>query len=147
MAERRDEDRSVLARVRVVNPVAGCAYALQRRDGSVDQVHVADAAELTFTASITLKLRDDESFDPTGLHVCGPRKGRFLYVTSGVRADQAHSPWDRRAKISVETLAAAVPMSLDLMPPLIEIVIAGTARDGGPACASVQPVATWSHVL
>lgn len=147
MAERPDEERSVLARVRLVNPLAGCAYALQRRDGSVDQIQLGADADLVFTTSITLKLRDDETLDPTGLHVNGPRNGRFLYVSSGTRAGQADSPWTRRAKISLEGLGAVVPLALDLMPPVIEIVIDGIARDAGPVCASVEPVSPWKLVL
>ena len=147
MAERPDEERSVLARVRVVNPLAGAAYALQRRDGSIDQAQIAATADLTFTTSITLKLRDDQSLDPTGLHVSGPRNGRFLYLASGTLAGQVGSPWTRRAKISLESLATAVPLALDLMPPMLEVVIAGIARDGGPVCASVTPASPWTHVL
>lgn len=147
MIERPDEERSVLARVRVVNPLAGCAYALQRKDGAVDQVQVAAHEELTFTTSITLKLAGDGERDPTGLHVNGRRGERFLYITSGARAEQPTSCWSRRAKVSLESLATVVPLSLDVMPPVIEVVIEGTARDGGPICASVEPVASWNHVL
>jgi hypothetical protein len=147
MAERRDEERSVLARIRVIQPLEGCAYGLQCRDGSVEQLQLATMADLTFTTSITMKIARDGLRDPAGRHVNGPRTGRFLYVTSGTRAQQSDSCWDRRAKVSLKALDAAVPMSLDVMPPLIEIVIAGTAKDGGPACASVEPVSPWMHVL
>jgi hypothetical protein len=147
MVERPDEERSVLARVRVMNPLPGCAYALQRKDGGVDQVQVATNEDLTFTTSITLKFTHDGTLDPTGLHVNGPRGGRFLYLTSGSRAGQPGSIWSRRAKVSLEPLVSEVPRSLDVMPPVIEAVIAGTARDGGPICASIEPVTPWSHVL
>ena len=132
MAERPDEERSVLASVRVVNPLAGAAYALQRRDGHIDQGQIAGSADLAFTTSITLKLRSDGSLDPTGLHVHGPRTGRFLYLASGTLAGQAGSPWTRRAKVSLESLPAAVLLALDLMPPVIDVVIPGIASDGGP---------------
>ena len=143
MNSRDDAKRSVLARVRVVGPVPGCAYALQHRDGSIDHVQVAADDELAFTASITLKLRDDDTFDPTGNHVSGLRGRRFLYVCSGTLAGQAGSPWTRRAKVSLDGLAEAVPLSVDLMPPLIEVVIAGRVPDGGPPCGGVVPVAPW----
>lgn len=143
MTSRDEEKRSVLARVRVVDPVPGCAYALQHRDGTLDHIQLAADDALAFTASITLKVRDDDTFDPTGNHVNGPRGRRFLYVCSGTLAGQADSPWTRRAKVSLDGLAEVVPLSVDLMPPLIEVVIAGRARDGGPACASVVPEAPW----
>lgn len=147
MAERPDEERSILAQVRVVNPVPGCAYALQRRDGSIDQMQLAAHQELTFTTSVTLKLTREGAPDPTGLHVNGPRRGRFLYLNSGTMAGQADSCWTRRAKVSLETLVTALPRSLDAMPPLIETAIAGRAKDGGPVCASVVPLAPWKHSL
>ncbi|MBK9492940.1 MAG: hypothetical protein RLZ81_4 [Pseudomonadota bacterium] len=83
---------------------------------------------LAFTASITFKVRDD-TFDRSGSHVNGPRGQRFLYVCSGTSGGQLVSPWTRRAKVSLKGLAEAVPLSVDLMPPQIELVIAGRARD------------------
>ena len=143
MNNRDDGKRSVLARVRVVDPLPGCAYALQHRDGTLDHVQLAADDDLAFTASITLKVCDDGTSDPTGHHVNGPRGRRFLYVCSGTLAGQVGSPWTRRAKVTLDGLADAVPLSVDVMPPLIEVRIAGRAHDGGPVCASVVPVAPW----
>jgi hypothetical protein len=145
MAERADEERSILVQVRVVDPVPGCAYAIQRRGGGIDQVQLAAREALTFTTSITLKLARDGTLDPAGLHVNGPRRGRFLYINSGTMAGQTPSCWTRRAKVSLEPIVAAVRLSLDVMPPLIETTIPGRAKDGGPVCASVTPLAPWKH--
>lgn len=145
MGERPEEERSVLARVRVISPVAGCAYALQRRDGTVDQVQVATDADLLFTTSITLRLTAEETHDPKGLHVNGPKGDRFLYVTSGTLSGQADSCWTRRAKVPLQGISMAVPRSLEAMPPMIDATIDGRARDGGPACASVPLLSGWTH--
>lgn len=145
MTERPDEERSVLARVRVKNPLPGCAYALQQRDGSLDQVQIAGTEDLVFTTAITLKLTKDSTLDPRGLHVSGPRQGRFLYVNSGTSAGQTASCWTRRAKVPLRGIEAAVPLALDVMPPVIETTVAGCARDGGPACASVPLLTPWTH--
>jgi hypothetical protein len=147
MTERAHEERSIVAQVRVMNPVPGCAYALQRRDGGIDQVQLAGQEALTFTTSITLKLARDGTLDPAGLHASGPRRGRFLYINSGTMAGQADSCWTRRAKVSLESLVAAVPPSYDVMPPLIETAIPGRAKDGGPVCASVMLLAPWKRAL
>lgn len=125
MTGRDDEKRSVLAPLRVVVPVPGCTYAPQHRDGTLHHVQLAAVDALAFTASIMLKVRDD-TFDPTGNHVNGPRGRRFFYVCSGTLAGQSDSPWTRRAKVSLDGPADAVPLSGDLMPPL-----------------SVVPVAPW----
>lgn len=146
MTERPDEERSILARVIVIDPLPGCAYGLQRRDGEVDQIQVAASdGALQFTTSLTLRVTADATRDPRGLHVQGPRHSRFLYVTSGTLAGQAGSCWTRRAKVPLRGIDAAVPLSLDLMPPIIEATIAGRAGDGGPACASVPLQVGWRH--
>jgi hypothetical protein len=145
MAERPDEERSILVRVCVTDPVPGCAYGLQRRDGGVDQIQVGAGVALQFTTSVTLRLTAESTRDPRWLHVHGPRHGRFLYVTSGTLADQATSCWTRRAKVPLLGIDAAVPLTLDVMPPLIDATIAGRARDGGPACASVPLLSPWHH--
>ena len=145
MSQRPDEERSILARVHVVDPLPGCTYALQQRDGSIDQAQVAGAEPLSFTAAITLKLTSENTLDPRGLHVHGPRNERFLYVCSGTLAGEAGSCWTRRAKVSLQGIDTAVPKTLDSMPPLIEATIDGRARDGGPACASVALVESWKQ--
>jgi hypothetical protein len=70
--------------------------------------------------------------------VQGPAGGRFLYVNSGTRAGEVGSRWDRRAKVSLESIAVT---RLQLLPrsaePILEGEISGIAKDGGPACASV----------
>lgn len=147
MIERPDEERSILARVGVVDPVEGCAYGLQRRDGEVDQIQVAGRDPLVFTTSLTLRVTADAARDPRGLHVHGRRHGRFLYVTSGTLAGQAGSCWTRRAKIPLLGIDAAVPRSLEVMPPLLEAAVAGRGDDGGPACASVRLLTPWRHAL
>lgn len=146
MTERPDEERSILARVIVIDPLPGCAYGLQRRNGEVDQVQVAPPhGALQFTTSVTLRFAAETARDPRGLHVHGPRHGRFLYITSGTLASQAGSCWTRRAKVPLLGIDAAVPLTLDLMPPIIEATIAGRAADGGPACASVPLLVAWRH--
>ena len=146
MAERPDEERSILARILVIDPLPECTYALQQRDGAVDQVQIAGTQSLEFTAAITLTLTPDNTFDPRGLYVHGPRNGRFLYVCSGTLAGDARSTWTRRAKVSLGGIEVAVPKVVEAMPPLIEATIAGRSRDGGPACASVPLIQPWKHV-
>ena len=128
-----------------MDPLPGCTYALQQRDGSIDQAQVAGADALVFTAAITLKLTSTNALDPRGLHVHGPRNQRFLYVCSGTLAGEPGSCWTRRAKVPLQGIDTAVPKNLDSMPPLIEATIKGRARDGGPACASVSLIESWTR--
>ena len=145
MIERPDEERSILVRVSVVDPVEGCAYGLQRRDGEVDQFQVGGREPLVFTTSLTLRVTSDTTRDPRGLHVHGPRRGRFLYINSGTLAGQAGSCWTRRAKVRLAGLDAAVPLAVDAMPPLIETTVAGRAEDGGPAGPEPTRFGDWER--
>jgi hypothetical protein len=78
----------------------------------------------------------------------GPRGGRFVYVNSGARAGQTGTPWDRRAKISLESITSTQVKAVLAKPGLVlEARIAGTGRDGGPACATVPLLgAGWQVV-
>lgn len=125
-------------RLRVVGPPANVSWAVQlgRTDLLAPVKHRTDQLEF----DIPLELVDAAGGEVRvrGQAVQGPRGGRFLYLASGTRAGDVMSPWDRRAKISLETL----PLDTIRKRPVgtvvvLEGVIAGTAKDGGPACASV----------
>jgi hypothetical protein len=55
------------------------------------------------------------------------------------------SEWSRRAKIDVHDIPA------DLLAParqgeVLEVVLPGRAKDGGPACATVRPIRAWRAI-
>ena len=149
MNQRPDDERALLLRIIVVNPVPGCAYALQRGKSELDQIQVGAASDLEFTASIALRPLAEGVMDARGLHVQGPRGGRFLYINSGTLAGQADSCWTRRAKVSLRGVDRVLPPDgLNHLPPLAEVRIEGRAGDAGPACASVPLVGKgWTLVL
>jgi hypothetical protein len=71
----------------------------------------------------------------------GPPSARFVYVTSGRRAGQASSCWDRRAKVPLAGITMAmVDQALSKRSARLETEIQGTGPDGGPTCASVKGV-------
>ncbi len=105
-------------------------------------------APLEFETTVRVVDGTDGAPDFRGPAVQGPRGGRFIYLTSGTRAGQPGSPWDRRAKVSLEGLRPLLAQSRSGAADVIGVVaIAGTSRDGGPACASVPLLgAGWSLV-
>ena len=63
---------------------------------------------------------------------------RFSYLAAGRRAGDTTSCWDRRAKVALAGITPAVLAAWRATPgAVLEARIAGTARDGGPACATV----------
>jgi hypothetical protein len=129
---------AVTLRITIDGPVPGVALAVQRgRDAIVLPVRVTDDA-VTFEVHAELRTRPDGSTALAGAELQGPPAARFVYVCVGTRAGQPASPWDRRAKVPVTgitpellTAAAAKPGAV------LAARIAGRARDGGPACATV----------
>lgn len=128
-------------RLRIVleNPLAGVAYALQLRDGSLHEPMSTSATQLVFEAVIRLGAPlADGSVNLLGDYVSGPTTERFVYINSGTRAGQMGSCWDRRAKVK---LASMTPEMIQLATSensaAIEGRIGGVSRDGGPCCASV----------
>jgi hypothetical protein len=68
----------------------------------------------------------------------GPPSDRFVYVNSGTRAGQVGSCWDRRAKVPLSGITRQLIERVQRQRGArLEVRIAGTAGDGGPACATV----------
>lgn len=81
-----------------------------------------------------------------GPYTQGPSSARFVYVNSGQRAGQVDTPWDRRAKVPLGGITAAMIREANgSAGARIETEFEGTARDGGPTCASVKSIA-WRVV-
>jgi hypothetical protein len=79
-----------------------------------------------------------------GTFTQGPPAERFVYVCSGTLAGQAGTEWTRRAKVPLKgitnDLVARVRKSAGVK---LEARIRGTAKDGGPACATVPLLDGW----
>jgi hypothetical protein len=134
-----NDARSVTLRLTLIDPPTGVSWAVQL--GRMELLPPASVTPDTVTFEIPLGLITTSTGEwrLLGAAVQGPRGGRFLYVNSGSRAGAPRSVWDRRAKVPLESIPldqlAATPAEA---PILLQAEIAGTARDGGPACASVQ---------
>ncbi len=123
----------VALRIVVESPPPGVASALQSvRDGLQAPDH-ASAATFSFELRTGDPLADGRP-DLLGAFAQGAPAVRFVRVNAG----QPDSPWDRRARVALAGIDANLLQSaLDAPHGVIEARIAGTARDGGPACATV----------
>lgn len=133
----------------VVQPPPGVLFAVQRGRDELLPPYASTAESLSFALTVKLgSARADGSFNFLGPYAQGTPDDRFVYVNSGVRAGQADTPWERRAKIKLGGIprelveaAAGVPHRA------VQAHIHGTKRDGGPVCASVAPPAiAWQLV-
>ena len=120
----------VRLRIVLVAPPAGVAFALQRGKAELVNRTISTGADLTFE----LTIERIETHDFRGPFVQGKRGDRFVYVCSGSLAHQPESSWTRRLKVKL----AGAPLTDKL-----EARLEGTARDGGPACATCPLIDGW----
>lgn len=137
----------LLVRLRVEAPVPGVAWALQLGRTELSPP-IRPYPHLEFEATLRIIAGTNDTLDFRGAAVQGPRAGRFIYLTSGTRAGQPGSPWNRRAKVSIEGLRPLLAQHGSDLAGIVGVAsIAGTSRDGGPACASVPLLGVgWSLV-
>ena len=132
-------DDTLPLRIVLLDPPRGVTWALQEgRDRLVPPVH-ASPDRIVLETTVTLGPAEPDGARPCrGAAVQGPKGKRFLYANSGAIAGDATAAWQRRAKIPLPSLPPALVAELARAPDaVLEARVAGKARDGGPAAASV----------
>lgn len=140
------KSRELPLRITVIHPPSGVAFRLQRgRDELIPPASSSDD-RLSFDFMVRVS-GDPASGAPTlrGPFAQGPLVSRFVYVNSGTYAGQRDSPWSRRAKVPLAGITwDDVEQALQNPEAVLEARIAGTAKDGGPVCATVPlPGGGW----
>lgn len=128
-------------RITLVRPPPGLWFCVQGKSGEFLDAQPSRAAELV----LEFTLRDAGGDPPRLLGRCaqGPPATRFVYVNSGTLSGDAGSCGTRRAKVPLSSITRALLESARTGQRLAAS-IAGTARDGGPVCASVPLIgAGW----
>lgn len=132
-------DQQLPLRITVIKPLPGVAIQVQR--GRSELLPPSRIAHDAVTFEFAVRVRDPHGDAPPrllGPYVQGPPMGRFVYVNSGKRAGQNESCWDRRAKVSLRSITPKqIATVLAKSGAVLEVCIAGTAQDRGPACATV----------
>jgi hypothetical protein len=125
-------------RIVLVDPPRGVVFALQRGRNELAGAASSLGALLSFDFTLCAEERPGGLVGWTGEFVQGRPGGKFVYVNSGTLAGQEGSGWTRRAKIGLESVGWDLARDVALRPgSRLEVRVAGKARDGGPACASV----------
>jgi len=133
----------------VAAPPAGVHFAVQVGRDELLQPHAStgDGVSFAFTLQLGPALADG-SFNFRGPCAQGTPADRFVYVNSGTYAGQPDTRWERRAKIKLAGIPRLLVEAAAGDPNgAVEARFLGTARDGGPVCATVPPDAiTWRRV-
>jgi Family of unknown function (DUF5990) len=137
--------RSLPLRITLIKPPPSVPLRLQR--GKNDLVPPSSAAGDKVSFDFIVSIANDQSDGPPnfrGPFVQGPSGGRFIYINSGTYAGQSDSCWSRRAKVPLSGISwDLIEATLSKSSAVLEARIAGTAKDGGPACATVQLLEGW----
>lgn len=133
-------------RIVLQKPPAEVDYGLQMGHGSKYEVvgrQRAKGDDLTFEFTGNTKPAKDSSIDFSGLYVQGPAGGRFIYINIGTYAGQINTPWSRRLKIPLIGITKSKLEEVLKIQGILETIVPGTGKDGGPNCATVKPFAGW----
>jgi hypothetical protein len=131
--------RQLPLRITLIKPPSGVTLCLQQgKDDLVPSSSTAgENVSFDFTVNIANEMSDGQP-KFRGPFVQGPTGGKFIYINSGTYAGQADSCWSRRAKIHLSGITwDLIEATLAKSSAVLEVRIAGTAKDGGPACATV----------
>ena len=133
-------------RVVLETPPSGVDYGVQVGRGNgyeIDGKQRSTGKDLRFTFVATVKGSRPAVPDFGGPVVQGPKGQRFVYLVIGTYAGQTGTPWSRRLKVPLTGIAwDAIERASDSRL-VFEARVPGTARDGGPACATVKPFQGW----
>lgn len=131
-------DRVLNLRIVVVDPPAGVVFALRRGKQELVSPTMATGDDLAFDLTIRIRPEGDGPPNLLGPFVYGPRGQRSIALMSGALAGQTDSCWTRGAKIKLQAITWDLIQQVEATPDgVLAARIAGKARDGGPACASV----------
>jgi hypothetical protein len=141
-------DQELRLRVKVLDPLAGVVHALQLGPTATRKFSApvkSSAKELVFETTVrVVAARAGSAISFRGPSVHGPLGERFLYVNSGRQAGQTDTEWDRRLKVTLESITPALAKSAAAKSgSVLEAVLPGRAKDGGPSCASVAFLSGW----
>ena len=138
------DEPTIPLRIIVRRPPEGVHFVMQRgATAEHDLVPPTAISGDSITFDLTLRIGAPARGIPVrflGPFAQGTPDARFIYINSGQLAGEAGTPWSRRAKvwltgITKDQVDTAIAKGL-----VLEAEIEGTARDGGPVCASTHPL-------
>jgi hypothetical protein len=125
-------------RITLVKPPQGVRFGLQKGKTEIVSVTQSTGEDLAFDLTLRVKERPDGRPNFLGPFAQGTPDVRFVYVNAGTSAGQAGSPWTRRLKVQLAGISwPQIEVALADPGAVLAARVAGTARDGGPACATV----------
>lgn len=140
-------DRELLLRIILQKPTAGVDFGLQKgrgHDYETVQTQRSNGKDLRFECSVRVTSGKDSAPNFLGPYAQGPVGERFLYIDIGTCAGQKETAWSRRLKVPLRGITwDVIEQASREKSKGLETRVAGTFKDGSPACATVKPFAGW----
>jgi hypothetical protein len=137
---------TVAFRLSIRNPVSGATYSLQGKGGGVVDARKATGKTMAFEVTARLaEGKDGPRFLGDFVRTEGKTR-RFFYIASGQQAGDMKMSDGRRAKIDFPEITPALAARAAKGGLVMEAGMEGTAKDGGPAAATVKLSPGWTVV-
>jgi Family of unknown function (DUF5990) len=137
----------IILKIILEAPPEGVDFGLQKGSGNryeTVQIQRSNKKNLQFELEVGIKTAKDGNYDFHGPFVQGTLHQRFIYLDIGKSAGQLDSTWNRRLKIPLAGIPSElIEQALTGKNVVFETKVPGTARDGGPNCATVKPFSGW----
>lgn len=132
-------------RLTLVAPPEGVQFSLLDRSNRPLDARMATGGNLSFDFEIET-IGSPAEGRLVGEFVRRQGARRFVYFASGTWSGQSGSCWSRRGKVMLDALDPSALAEIASSGGRLEALVPGRARDGGPACATVNPIAPWRRV-
>jgi len=142
-------ETEIALQIILIKPTKDVDFGLQKGSGNdyeTIQKQRSNGQDLLFKFCVKIKGEREKDLLPkfSGYFVQGPAASKFIYIDIGTYAGQTNTGWSRRLKIPLTGITWKDIDKLISNPDLIlETIVPGTGRDGGPNCATVKPFDGW----
>ena len=139
--------QEISLRIILESPPTGVDFGIQKGSGSKYETILTQRSnrdDLCMEVKISIKDSKTGKLDFSGPLVQGPTTERFIYIDIGTCAGQIGSLWSRRLKIPLRDISfETIELLLADSSLILKTRVPGTAKDGGPNCATVKPFPGW----
>jgi hypothetical protein len=144
-------ESELLIRLVLVDPPAGIDFGIQSGRGAEYKsvlVQQRTHGDLVFDFALQIAESGKNGLPRFhGPYAQGPPASRFVYIDVGTYAGQQNTTWSRRMKVPLQGITwALIEKAVRKPGRRLSASIAGTGRDGGPNCATVQLLSDW-HII
>lgn len=143
----KNMETEITLQIILVKPTPTVVFGLQKGSGSnyetvQKQIPIANDLSFKFTVKAKLHLSKEQLPRFSGSFVQGSAGNKFVYIDIGTCAGQTGTIWSRRLKIP---LTGITWKDIDALSnhSILQAIVPGTGKDGGPNCATVKPFDGW----